>query len=85
MPGQPDENLPIEVGETIINSGKKTEAQVTLHGMLHDFSEEDQAIFDGSIVAAYNEAFTKTGYTLGSFESVTDIDMPVGWMPDCRL
>jgi hypothetical protein len=39
------------VGETF-NSGKNTEAQVTLNGMLHDFSEQDQAIFDDSIVAA---------------------------------
>jgi hypothetical protein len=86
MPRHPAESLPIQVGE-IINPGKKTEAKATLHSTRHDFSELDEAIFDDSIVATYryNEAFTKTGYTLGSFESVTNINVPVGWMPDYHL
>jgi hypothetical protein len=52
-----------------------------MHGTLNDFSEKDFAAIDKSIVSAYNEAFTKAGYTTSSFEVLADIDMPVSIWP----
>jgi hypothetical protein len=56
--------------------GEAEEAQVILHGTLHDLSEKDYAVIDTTIIAAYNEAFAKTGYAAGSFEVVADMKMP---------
>jgi hypothetical protein len=58
------------------NNGEAEEAQVVMHGTLHDLSEKDYAVIDTTIVAAYNEAFTKTGYATSSFKVVADIKMP---------
>jgi DNA-binding protein YbaB len=68
------------------NSGEATEAQVIMQGTLHDFSENDFAVIDKSIVSAYNDAFTKAGYTTSSFEVLAETDMPVpvGFWPGCR-
>jgi hypothetical protein len=67
--------------------GHKAEAQVMLHGSLHDFSEKDYELIDQSIVAAYKQASSTTaGFGLNSFEIVADLDIPAsGWMPDCRF
>jgi DNA-binding protein YbaB len=96
MPGQSGESLPIEAA-TLTSAGKNMESQVVLHGTLHDLTKEDQVILDDSILAAYSEAFSKAGYTLASFESVSDTDIDIvgrrwyhwhpSWSssPDCRL
>ena len=57
------------------NNGEIEEAQVVLHGTLHDFSEKDYAVIDTAIVAAYNEAFAETGYAASSFKAVGDMNM----------
>jgi DNA-binding protein YbaB len=97
MPGQSGESLPIETATLTSSAGKKIESQVVLHGTLHDLTKEDQVILDDSILAAYNEAFSKVGYTLESFESVSNTDIDTvgrrwyhwhpSWSssPDCRL
>ena len=83
MPGQAEENLPIVEQ----SNGQNAEVQLTLQGTLHDLSEKDMKIIDGSIVSAYNEAFSSAGYKLKSFETVSDIELPsnVSWDPTCRL
>jgi hypothetical protein len=53
------------------------ESQVVPHGTIHDLTKEDQVILDDSILAAYNETFLKAGYTLASFESVSDTDIHI--------
>jgi hypothetical protein len=58
------------------NDGKAEQAQVIMHGTLHDLSEKDYAVIDTTIVAAFNEAFADTGYAASSFEVVADINMP---------
>lgn len=78
MPGQPVDSVPIESGDSF------NEAQITLEGTLHDLRDADFAIIDQSVIAAYNEAFSSAGFGLGSFESVADLEMPVGISPECR-
>jgi hypothetical protein len=68
-------SVPVESAYTS-NNGEAEEAQVMMHGTLHDFSEKEYAVIDTTIVAAYNEAFAKTGYAISSFEVVADINMP---------
>ncbi|GAX17040.1 hypothetical protein FisN_5Hu424 [Fistulifera solaris] len=79
--GQSHVSLPIQG-----KPSKNTEAQVILRGALHDFSEKDMTVVDESIIAAYNEAFSSVGYSLGAFSTVADIDLPAHLeQPDCRL
>jgi hypothetical protein len=85
MPGQPDQNMPIQASESF-RSGEKAEAQVMLHGTVQEFSEKDYELIDQSVVEAYEEAFfTSAGFSLNSVEIVADLDITVGWMPDCRF
>ena len=81
---QNEENIPIQSGE---GKNKKTETQLTLQGTLHSFSETDMEILDEAVVAAFNDAFYSAGYSLGSFVSTADLDIPskVSWDPTCRL
>jgi hypothetical protein len=69
--------VPSELAYASTN-GDATEAQVTIHGTLHDFSEEEFALINTSIESAYNEAYTKAGYTINDFGVKTVIDMPNG-------
>lgn len=66
-------------------NNKEAEAQVSMQGTLHDFSDKDLAVIDSSIVSAYNEAFSKPGYSIGSFDAFTDVDVPLGCLPNCRM
>jgi hypothetical protein len=59
-------------------NGDATEAQVIIHGALDDFNDGDFALIYMSIESAYNEAYTKAGYTINDFEAKTVIDMPTG-------
>jgi hypothetical protein len=45
------------------NNGEAEEAQVVMHGTLHD-SDKDYAVIDTTIVAAYNEVFPHSGTPL---------------------
>jgi hypothetical protein len=58
-----------------MSAGKANQAQVTLKGLLHDFTQEDTDIFNQAVTAAYNDAFSSAGHTIGSIEAVADIDM----------
>jgi hypothetical protein len=82
--GQNEENMPIQSKE---GKGRKTETQLTLQGTLHNFSEKDMEILDEAVIGAYNDAFSSAGYSLGSFVSTADLDIPskVSWDPYCRL
>jgi len=84
MPGQPDHNLPIHSKENI-QAGNTNEAQILLHGMPYEMTEKEYALIDSSIVDAYNEAFSSARFHMRAFETVADLDMTVGWMPDCRF
>jgi hypothetical protein len=58
-----------------MSAGKADQAQVTLKGLLHDFTEEDTAIFNEAVAAAYNDAFLSAGHSIGSVQAVADVDM----------
>ena len=59
------------------------EAQLTLQGMLHDLTKDDQAWLDTSLVAVYNDIMTDA--SLESVETVMDLDMSPAVDIDCRL
>ena len=82
--GHNEENIPIQSEE---GKNKKTETQLTLQGTLHSFSEKDLEILDEAVIAAFDDAFYSAGYSLGSFVSNADLDIPskVSWDPTCRL
>jgi hypothetical protein len=75
-PGESD-LVPSESAYASTN-GDATEAQVIIHGTLDDFTEKEFALINPSIESAYNEAYTKAGYTINDFEAKTVIDMPTG-------
>jgi hypothetical protein len=60
-----------------ITGAAVTEVQVTMMGVLHDFSEADRELINQSILAAHREAFAGTDYSLKSFNMVGDLDVPV--------
>jgi hypothetical protein len=74
-PGHTASSVPVESAYST-NNGEAEQAQVVMHGTLHDLSEKDYAVIDTTILAAYNEAFAKTGYAASSFKAVADIKMP---------
>jgi hypothetical protein len=45
------------------SNGDATEAQVIIHGTLDDFAKKEFALINTSIESAYNEAYTKAGYS----------------------
>jgi hypothetical protein len=58
-----------------MTEGRPEHAQVSLKGLLHDFSAADTLIFNHAVTSAYNDAFSAAGYSVGSIEAVADIDM----------
>jgi hypothetical protein len=57
-------------------NGDATEAQVIIHGTLHDFTKKEFSLINKSIILAYSEAYTNAGYTISEFEASNVIDMP---------
>lgn len=56
-------------------TGANNDIQVTLKGMLQDFSAADASIFDTSVEDAFNEAFKKAGYTISGVRAVANLDI----------
>ncbi|GKY90333.1 hypothetical protein MPSEU_000007300 [Mayamaea pseudoterrestris] len=54
---------------------KADHAQISLKGLLHDFSRDDADIFNQAVTAAYNDAFLSAGYNMHSIEAFANIDM----------
>jgi hypothetical protein len=77
MTGGNTDSVPIRSAvKQFCNNDMKMEAQVMVHGALHDFTKEDLALINKSAKSAYNDAFSSTGFAIGSFETVREMDVP---------
>jgi hypothetical protein len=52
------------------------EAQILILGTLDDFTKEDLATIDTSLVSAWDEAYTEAEFVLDSFEALANVDVP---------
>jgi hypothetical protein len=77
----------IRVPQSVSNEPTNADVRVTIHGMKGDLSDEDIEIVNQSIVKAYNQAYSTSGYSMNSFtaEVSTPIEDTLGWDPYCRL
>jgi hypothetical protein len=73
--------------EQACSNDMQMEAQVMVHGTLHDFTEEDIALINTSVESAYNDAFSSAGFSIGKFETVGEMDVPgvSQFPPICEL
>jgi hypothetical protein len=73
-------------------SSNPAEAQVTVHGLLRETTVEDLNIISKSIVAAYNSAYSATGYSFTALQTKTLVSFshdkigstPRFFWPGCR-
>jgi hypothetical protein len=77
MAGGNTDSFPIKSAvKQACNSDMKIEAQLMVHGTLHDFTKEDLALINKSVKSAYNDAFSLAGFAIGTFETVGEMDVP---------
>ena len=54
------------------------EALVMMEGALHDLSEQDTAVVEENVKAAYNDAFWAAGLSLDTFKALTAAEEATG-------
>jgi hypothetical protein len=77
-PGSSTNTSPVDspYASSANNQGAKMEAHITMMGLLHDFSNADRDLINQSILSAHSKVFSSTGYSLKSFNVVSDVDVP---------
>ncbi|KAL7558316.1 hypothetical protein ACA910_019347 [Epithemia clementina (nom. ined.)] len=73
--------------ETAYANEEINEAQITLVGLKNEMSQSDNDLLNKVVTEAHSEAFSKSGLSIASFQTIADIPVGehLGWLHTCGL